>query len=121
MPARFGDASPDPLKSLLSAIRGPLQHPGTRTWIAWLLCGVLLAAFLGLRLHFPWTVDYEAATQTIQATAFVERGVWPESTELIRFTNGLVVGPLHVYLKALPHIFSRDPAGEILLLNLLNM
>ena len=93
--------------------------PRLRVALPWIAGGVLLAAFISLRCLHPWTFDYESEEYTIHSAAFLQNGILLESPQRIRYLM-LVVGPLYMYLKSVPYLFTPDPGGEILFVILLH-
>ena len=87
--------------------------------VVWVIAIALAATFLAVRLRQPWVFEYEAAETAVASAAFVEHGTLPRAYHRIRYTP-IYTGPLHAYLKAIPYLFTLDPGGEVLFLNLLN-
>ena len=107
------DSPSDPLDVTgLAARRGP-------TVAAWTIALVLAALFLSVRLRYPAVFEFEAAESSVSSAAFVEHGEPPRAYHRIRYT-GVYGGPLPAYLKTIPYLFTLDPGGEIVFLNLLN-
>ncbi len=80
----------------------------------------LLAATL-LRLTLPDYLEFESQEATLRGLTIVEKGEVPlYGIGNIRFL-GAALGPLIYYVKAIPYLFTRDPAGEFVMLWLLHL
>jgi hypothetical protein len=88
-------------------------------WVAWLIALALAATFVAVRLRYPAVFEYEAAESSVSSAAFVEHGIPPRAYHRMRYTP-IYGGPLPAYLKTVPYLFTLDPGGELLFLNLVN-
>jgi len=104
----------------MEAIRRSMT-PHVRTLIVVACYVVPLLAATWVRLSLPSFFEFETQEDTVRSVAILENGDLPlYGIGHIRFL-GAALGPLVYYLKAIPHIFVGDPAGELVLLWVLHL
>ena len=99
---------------------GRTTPPRTPRWVPLLYVLPLLLA-VAVRLSFPTYFEYESQEDTVRAAAIVEQAHLPlYGIGHVRFL-GAALGPLVYYLKAIPHLFTSHPGGEVAFLFLLHL
>ncbi len=94
--------------------------PAASRWVLLLYLLPLLLA-IAVRLTFATYFEYESQEDTVRAAAIIEHANLPlYGIGHVRFL-GAALGPLVYYLKAIPHLFTAHPGGEVVFLFILHL